>query len=74
MATNFCKKRVKLEKITNYKNIIPIAEVNIIFNLNNDPAHKYSITNICDKRYFIKPHTTHTPQPIPFSPNPSQPQ
>lgn len=52
MATNFGKKRVKLEKIPNYKNLIPIAEVNIVFNLNNDPAYKYSIANICDKRYY----------------------
>jgi len=52
MATNFGKKRMKLEKIPNYKNLIPIAEVNIVFNLNNDPAYKYSIANICDKRYY----------------------
>ena len=59
MATHFGKKRVKLEKIPNYKNLIPIAEVNIIFNLNNDPAYKYSIANICDKMYYIKPSPTH---------------
>lgn len=31
--------------------IIPIPETHIVFNMNNEPAYKYSIFNIADKGF-----------------------
>ena len=52
MATQYGRKRFKTEKLPNYKALVPISEVHIVFNLNNEPAYKYNIANICDKRYY----------------------
>jgi hypothetical protein len=38
-------------KPKNIANIIPIPETHIVFNMNNEPAYKYSIYNIADKGY-----------------------
>ncbi|EGR29451.1 hypothetical protein IMG5_155280 [Ichthyophthirius multifiliis] len=45
--------------IPNGKNILPIPEVNIVFNLSNDPAYKYSIINFCDKSSEPKEWVSH---------------
>ena len=42
-------KKIKTNEYVNVKAIMPIAEVNIIFNMCNEPAYKYSCINICDK-------------------------
>lgn len=38
-------------KPKNISNIIPIPETHIIFNMNNEPAYKYSICNLADKGF-----------------------
>ena len=53
MATNLGRKRIKTEVVPNYRALIPITETNLVFNLNNEPAYKYNILNIGDKRYKI---------------------
>ena len=35
----------------NISNIVPIPETHIVFNMNNEPAYKYSIFNIADKGF-----------------------
>jgi hypothetical protein len=35
----------------NISRIIPIPETHIVFNMNNEPAYKYSIFNIADKGF-----------------------
>ncbi|KRX10519.1 hypothetical protein PPERSA_01531 [Pseudocohnilembus persalinus] len=42
------REKCKVPKI-NTKYLQTIPEVNIVFNLNNEPAYKYSCMNICDK-------------------------
>lgn len=50
MATwNQSKRKKGHSKSTNPKYLQTIPEVNIVFNLNNEPAYKYSCMNICDK-------------------------
>ena len=44
------KSRVK-PKPRNISNIVPIPETHIVFNMNNEPAYKYSIFNIADKGF-----------------------
>lgn len=44
------KNRIK-PKPKNISNIIPIPETHIVFNMNNEPAYKYSIFNIADKGF-----------------------
>jgi hypothetical protein len=44
------KKRIK-PKPKNISHIIPIPETHIVFNMNNEPAYKYSIFNIADKGF-----------------------
>lgn len=44
------KSRVR-PKPKNIANIIPIPETHIVFNMNNEPAYKYSIFNIADKGF-----------------------
>ncbi len=44
------KNRVK-PKPRNISNIVPIPETHIVFNMNNEPAYKYSIFNIADKGF-----------------------
>lgn len=39
------------EKPQNINKIIAIPESNIVFNMNNEPAMKYSIFNIADKGF-----------------------
>ena len=50
---------MKLNNVINGKNILPIPEVNIVFNLSNDPAYKYSIINFCDKSSEPKEWVSH---------------
>lgn len=38
-------------KPKNIAHIIPIPETHIVFNMNNEPAYKYSIFNIADKGF-----------------------
>jgi hypothetical protein len=38
-------------KPRNTSSIIPIPETHIVFNMNNEPAYKYSILNLADKGY-----------------------
>jgi len=42
------KSRVRA-KPRNTSSIIPIPETHIVFNMNNEPAYKYSILNLADK-------------------------
>lgn len=42
------KNRIK-PKPRNIANLVPIPETHIVFNMNNEPAYKYSISNIADK-------------------------
>lgn len=44
------KNRIK-PKPKNISNIVPIPETHIVFNMNNEPAYKYSIFNIADKGF-----------------------
>lgn len=44
------KSRIR-PKPKNIENIIPIPETHIVFNMNNEPAYKYSIFNIADKGF-----------------------
>lgn len=44
------KKRFK-SKPKNLKEIVPIPEAHLVYNLNSQPAHKYTIFNIADKGY-----------------------
>lgn len=44
------KNRIK-PKPRNISSIIPIPETHIVFNMNNEPAYKYSIFNIADKGF-----------------------
>ena len=44
------KNRVRA-KPENINKIIPITWTNLIFNMNNQPAFKYSIYNIADKGF-----------------------
>ena len=44
------KSRVR-PKPKHIANIIPIPESHIVFNMNNEPAYKYSIFNIADKGF-----------------------
>lgn len=44
------KNRIK-PKPKNISNIVPIPETHIVFNMNNQPAYKYSIFNIADKGF-----------------------
>ena len=44
------KSRIR-SKPKNISSIIPIPETHIVFNLNNEPAYKYSIFNLADKGY-----------------------
>jgi hypothetical protein len=38
-------------KPRNASSIIPIPEAHIVFNMNNEPAYKYSVLNLADKGY-----------------------
>lgn len=42
------KSRIR-SKPRNTSSIIPIPETHIVFNMNNEPAYKYSILNLADK-------------------------
>jgi len=42
------KNRIK-PRPKNISDIIPVPETHIVFNMNNEPAHKYSMINIADK-------------------------
>lgn len=44
------KTRVRA-KPTNIKNIVALPEANLVFNMNNEPAFKYTIFNIADKGF-----------------------
>jgi hypothetical protein len=44
------KSRIK-PKPRNISRITPIPETHIVFNMNNEPAYKYSIFNIADKGF-----------------------
>lgn len=44
------KGRVR-SKPKNIASIIPIPETHLIFNVNNEPAYKYSLFNLADKGY-----------------------
>jgi hypothetical protein len=44
------KNRIK-PRPRNISTIIPIPETHIVFNMNNEPAYKYSIFNIADKGF-----------------------
>lgn len=44
------KNRTKA-KPKNISNMVPIPETHIVFNMNNEPAYKYSIFNIADKGF-----------------------
>ena len=44
------KNRIR-PKPKNIAHIIPIPETHIVFNMNNEPAYKYSIFNIADKGF-----------------------
>jgi hypothetical protein len=44
------KNRIK-PRPKNISNIVPIPETHIVFNMNNEPAYKYSIFNIADKGF-----------------------
>lgn len=39
------------KKPVNINALIPIPEIHLTFNMNNEPAHKYSLINIADKGY-----------------------
>ncbi len=44
------KNRVR-PKPKSIANVVPIPETHIVFNMNNEPAYKYSIFNIADKGF-----------------------
>lgn len=44
------KSRVRA-KPRNISSIIPIPETHLVFNMNNEPAFKYSIFNLADKGF-----------------------
>jgi hypothetical protein len=44
------KSRVR-PRARNIASIIPVPETHIVFNMNNEPAYKYSIFNIADKGF-----------------------
>lgn len=43
-------KRIK-QKPRNISSVIPIPETHIVFNMNNEPAYKYSLFNIADRGF-----------------------
>ncbi|EAR83283.2 histone deacetylation protein RXT3 (macronuclear) [Tetrahymena thermophila SB210] len=59
MCTPVGRKKIKPNFVLQPRNILPIPEVNIIFNLSNDPAYKYSIVNFCDKSDESKDWMSH---------------
>ncbi|KAL4460267.1 hypothetical protein ABPG74_000018 [Tetrahymena malaccensis] len=59
MCTPVGRKKIKPNYVLQPRNILPIPEVNIIFNLSNDPAYKYSIINFCDKSDESKDWMSH---------------
>ncbi|KAL4507282.1 hypothetical protein ABPG72_002075 [Tetrahymena utriculariae] len=59
MCTPVGRKKIKPNYVLQPRNILPIPEVNIIFNLSNDPAYKYCIINFCDKSDESKDWMSH---------------
>lgn len=48
MATVYAPKRIKLTPISS-KKILKFHQNNFVFNISDELAYKYSISNICDK-------------------------
>ena len=44
------KNRIR-SKPKNIASIVPIPETHLVFNMNNEPAYKYSLFNLADKGY-----------------------